>query len=260
MKVDTVVLAGGEGAVLDPACRFKGLLDLAGKPMVEWVVDALREAGLIEGLAVVVPTAEDLGSWVDKVDKVVVSDGNIMDNVLAGIESFRVDRPVLLTTGDIPLLDPHELDAFLRDSLATGAEFTYPVIPERQMVGAFPDGERTFLKFVEGRVTGGNMVLVNPALVEKNKEFGQSMFGARKSPVSQARMLGLGFVARFVAGRLTIADVERKVESLLGGTCRAVYTKGASIGMDVDKPADARLVGRILATRGKRGPGTATGE
>ncbi|MCL4554674.1 MAG: NTP transferase domain-containing protein, partial [Actinobacteria bacterium] len=61
MKVDAVVLAGGAGEVIDPDARFKGLLPIAGKPMVEWVVDALKEAPSIAEVAVVVPTAEDLG-------------------------------------------------------------------------------------------------------------------------------------------------------------------------------------------------------
>ena len=40
---------------------------------LEWVVDALRASEMVEGIAVVVPSAEDLGSWADKPDKLVVS-------------------------------------------------------------------------------------------------------------------------------------------------------------------------------------------
>ncbi len=104
MSVDAVVLAGGDGAVIDPASRFKGLLPISGRPMVAWVVDALRASQYVAEVAVVVPSAEDLGPWADTVDKLVVSDGSFIENVLAGVDSFRVDRSTLVTTGDIPAL------------------------------------------------------------------------------------------------------------------------------------------------------------
>ncbi|MFA5844611.1 MAG: nucleotidyltransferase family protein [Coriobacteriia bacterium] len=252
MRVDAIVLAGGDGAVIDPGCRFKGLVNVAGRPMVEWVVDAMREAEMVEGLAVVVPTAEDLGGWADKVDKVVVSDRSFMDNVVAGIVAFRVDRPVLVVTGDLPLLRGEDVDDFVRASLATGADFTYPLIPEQDMVAAFPGGERTFVKLSTGRVTGGNMMLVNPSLVPAIRGIGQRMFDTRKSPAAMAKVLGVRFFFKLATGRLDPAMVEKKLGQLLGGTGAAIVTHRAALGMDVDKPADVVLAERMLGTAADR--------
>ena len=248
MKVDVVVLAGGDGAVIDPSCRFKGLVGVSGRPMIEWVVDGIRQAELVEGVAVVVPTAEDLGAWVDKVDKLVVSDGRIAENVLAGIRSFKVDRPVLIVTGDIPTIDGGALDDFLSRSLATGADFVYPIIPKDDMLSQYPEGERTFVRLKEGRVTGGNMMLVNPALVERNVRIGQGLFDARKSPFGMVRMLGAPFIARFLLGTLDRASLEQKMTEMLGGSGRAVVSHFGSIGMDVDKPSDLAVAEGILGS------------
>ena len=196
MKVDAVVLAGGDGAVIDPSARFKGLLPIAGKPMVEWVVDALRAAELVHEIAVVVPTAENLGSWVDKVDKLVVSDGQFIDNVLAGVRAFRVERPLLISTGDLPALLPEDVDDYVRMSLATGAEVTYPLVRKSDMLEQFPGSERTFVKIVGGPVTGGNVVLISPEVAERNAEVGQRLFDTRKSALKMARVLSVGFVVR----------------------------------------------------------------
>lgn len=252
MRVDVVVLGGGDGAVIDPACRFKGLAAVGGKPMIEWVVDAAREATLVEGVAVVVPSAEDLGPWTDRVDKLVISDGRFMDNVIAGIESFRVDRPVLVTTADLPLLDGADLDDFIRSSLATGADFAYPVIRKEDVLVQFPGAERTFIKLATGSVTGGNMAILNPALTARCRELGTSLFDARKSPVGMARVLGLRFVAKLLLGRLQVPELEAKLGELLGGTGTAVFTRHAAIGMDVDKLADVVLVERHLTARAGR--------
>jgi len=250
MRVDAIVLGGGDGAVIDPACRFKGLLPIGGKPMIEWVVDALRAADLVAGLAAVVPSAEDLGPWVDKVDKLVVSDGELMENLIAGIQSFRVDRPVLVVTGDLPLLDGDALDDFVRSSLASGADFCYPLLRKEDILIQFPDTERTFVRLATGRVTGGNMMVLNPALVERNQALGQRLFDTRKSPLAMARVLGPVFVFKLLTGRLTIPELEAKMGELLGGRGAAVFTRHGSIGLDVDKPNDVILVERILSRRG----------
>ena len=249
MTVDAVVLAGGDGAVIDPASRFKGLLSIGGRPMVSWVVDALREASTISEIAVVVPTAEDLGPWADTVDKLVVSDGNFLDNVLAGVGAFRNDRHALVATGDIPALTPEAVDDFVSRSLVSGAEFTYPLIRKADMLEQFPGSVRSFIKLIDGEITGGNMMLVNPFLVEQNREIGQRLFDTRKSAVQMARVIGFRFVIKLAMGRLNVSEVEAKMEQLLGGRSAAVYTSFASIGADVDKPVDVVVAERVLASR-----------
>ncbi len=246
MKVDAVVLAGGDGAVIDPNSRFKGLLPVAGKPMVEWVVDALRSAHGVAEIAVVVPSAEDLGAWVDKVDKLVVSDGSFIENMLAGIGAFRTDRPVLVTTGDLPALTPEAVDDFIELSLVTGADFTYPLVSKADMLDQFPGSDRSFIRLAEGEYTGGNMMIVNPFLVDQNRDIGQRLFDTRKSALRMARTIGFRFVAKLVLGRLQIHEVEAKMGEVLGGRGAAVYTTHGSIGADVDKPIDVIVAERVL--------------
>jgi len=252
MKVDAVVLAGGDGAVLDPDIRFKGLLPVAGKPMVEWVVDALRASGTIAGIAVVVPTAEDLGPWVDKVDKLVVSNGPFFENIEAGTSAFREKRPVLITTGDLPALDPRDVEEFLGKSLAAKADFAYPLIPKEVLLEQFPGSKRTYIRLVQGEFTGGNMMMANPSLVERNREIGQRLFDTRKSPVRMARAIGARFVLKLLLGRLDVPDVEAKMGELLGGKGVAIYMDGASIGADVDKPVDVIVAEKVMYAKAGR--------
>jgi GTP:adenosylcobinamide-phosphate guanylyltransferase len=254
VKVDAVILAGGDGEVIDPTCRFKGLLPVSGRPLVEWVVDAFTEATLINEIAVVMPTAEGLGPWADRVDKLVVSDGAFMDNVLAGIASFRVDRPVLVATGDIPLITAEAVDDFVRASLATDADFTYPLVTRVQMEREFPGSERTYFRLRTGWHTGGNAMLVNPRLMPAARDLGQRLFDQRKNPIGVLRIAGLGFVARFVLGRLEPEDLADKIQQLLGGSGAAVSTDHASLAVDVDKPSDLALVERVLAETGRAAP------
>lgn len=249
MLVDAVVLAGGEGAIIDPAVAIKGLVPVAGKPMVEWVVDALRSAESIGEIAVVVPTAEHLGAWADKVDKLVVSDGRFIDNALAGIDAFRNDRSVLVATGDLPALTAEAIDDFVGRSVERGADFSYPLVRKEDMLEQFPGSERTFVRISGGPVTGGNMMLLTPTLARNARDIGQRLFETRKSPVQMARVVGFPFIFKAIAGTLVPADVEAKLGELTGGRCAAIYTAYASIGADVDKPIDVVVAERVLYQR-----------
>ena len=254
MKVDAVILAGGDGAVIDPEVRIKGLVPVAGKPMVEWVVDAMRAAASIAEIAVVVPTAEGLGPWVDKVDKLVISSDSFIENMHAGVRSFRGEREVLVATGDVPALLPESVDDFVRHSLETGAEFTYPLISRESMDVQFPGSKRTYVRLQQGQVTGGNLALMSPALLERNLDIGQRLFETRKSPAQMARVIGFRFIVKLVTGRLDPPEVERKLGEILGGRCSAIYTDHASIGADVDKPIDVVVTERVLFARSVAAP------
>lgn len=248
-KVDAVVLAGGEGAVIDPTVSVKGLVPVAGKPMVEWVVDCLRDSRTIARIAVVVPHDEDLGSWTEKVDHVVVHSGRFIDNLLAGVDAFDGDLDVLVATGDVPALTPEAVDDFVERSVARRAEVSYPLVKKADMEAQFPGSERTFVRIEGGPVTGGNMMLLAKSIVHRNRDIGQRLFDTRKSPVRMAKVIGVPFILKLVTGRLRPVDVEKKLSELLGGRCAAIYTEYASIGADVDKPIDVVVAERVLYER-----------
>ena len=251
MTVDALVLAGGEGEVIDPTVHVKGFVPVAGRPMIEWVVRALRDADSIAQIAVVVPTRDGLGSWADLVDHIVVSEASFIDNAIAGASLFASDRHVLASTGDLPALTPEAIDDYVARSLESGADFTYPLVRAADMEAQFPGSQRTYVKVAGGEVTGGNVMLLSPQLVQRNREMGQRLFETRKSPVAMARVIGIPFIFKYLTGRLRVDDVERKMEHLLGAKCAAIYTEYASIGADVDKPIDLVVAERVLYQRTK---------
>ena len=249
IKVDALVLGGGDGAVIDPAAPFKGVVPVAGKPMIEWVVDALRSSDYINEIAVVVPTAENLGPWADKVDKLVVYNGNFIDNAIAGMSALNSGLHIFCATGDLPALTAEAIDDFITRSLESGAGVTYPLVRKQDVLEQFPGSERTFVTVDHQAVTGGNCMLMAPGVVERNREIGQKLFDTRKSVVAMARVVGFVFVVRLATRRVRVVDVEAKMEELLGATCAAIYTPYASIGADIDKPVDVIVAERILFER-----------
>ncbi len=249
IRVDALVLGGGDGAVIDPTAPFKGVVPVAGKPMIEWVVDALRSSRYINEIAVVVPTAENLGSWADKVDKLVIQDSSFIGNAVAGMSALNSGLHVFCATGDLPALTAEAIDDFITRSLDSGAGATYPLVKREDVLEQFPGSERTFVTVDRQQVTGGNCMLLAPSVLERNQEIGQRLFDTRKSVAAMARVVGFRFVVRLATRRVRVVDVERKMEELLGVPCCAIYTSYASIGADIDKPVDVIVAERILFER-----------
>lgn len=247
MKVDAVLLAGGSAGELDAGAEYKGVLDIAGRPMVDYVLETLRGAERVRNVAVVVPSASGLGEWADKADKIVVRAEGVVSNLLAGVDSFGYERHVLALAADVPLLTAHAVDGFLASCGERSAGLYYPVIAREVAEAAYPGVRRTYLHLREGTYTGGNLALIDPRVLVANRDVVQRAFVARKSPVGMVRILGLRFVWKFLARRLSLREVEEKVSEILGGRVAAVEVRDAEIGLDVDKTEDLELVTRLIS-------------
>lgn len=247
IEVDAVIMAGGSAEAVSPGLRFKGLVEVAGVPMVERVVDALRACGCIRRIVVTVPVADDLGAWTSKADRVVVTDGSFADNAVAGLDACGEGTHVLICTGDLPALRPDAVEDFVRRSLEAGADFSYPVIPRDDMEREFPGSQRTYFTLDGMKVTGGNMMVLSPERARRMRDTAQRIFETRKNPFKMAGLAGPGFLLRFASGKMTVPLLEAKLTAVLEGRCVALVTHHASIGADVDKPVDVAVAEAALA-------------
>lgn len=246
-QVDAIVLAGGDGSVISPETPVKGLVKVAGKPMVQWVVEALRKAQQVREIAVVLPPEQDTSEWQDLVDYIVPADGMISENVGAGVRALSARGPVVVATSDIPSVSPQAIDDLISQSLQRGADLNYPLIPEDAMLSAYPGTKRTFFKLREGKVTGGNAMVFDSHQLEYLTKLGQEAFEARKNPIKLANIVGARFAFKLATGRLSMQDIEDCLNKFVGLKCAAILSGYASIGADVDKPEDVDVIEAKLA-------------
>lgn len=246
-SVDAIVLAGGDGEALGSERMPKGLFSIAGKPMLEWVVDALHEAKSIRRIVLVVPGYAHIPDSVrEKLYAVAESDGSFTENMVAGIEATQSDRHIVGVTGDIPALTPEAIDDFIAKTHERGADFSYPLIRKEAMETQFPGSTRTYFKVKGGSFTGGNMLVGSPALAIKIKDIIQGLFDTRKNPIKMMKIIGPMFAVKLATGNLDVTDFETKLADIFGGPCAAIYTDFASIGADVDKPEDVGVTEHAL--------------
>lgn len=244
-RVDSVILAGGGSKGLTTELDDKALIEVAGKPMVSHSIEALRACPSVERV-VVVTGGLPVGKWSDGADAVIEADGSIVHKVLRAIQHLGRERPLLVTSSDIPLVGREAIEDLLERCREKEADFYYPIISRADAERAFPGAKRTYARVREGTFTGGNMALIDPAVVERNIELCERLYALRKSPVKLLWVLGPIFVVKFFLRLLDIAQLEARVSELIGGRATAVMTPYASIGFDVDKDSDLEAVSRAF--------------
>jgi len=255
MAIDAVVLAGGvdRGEIAArTGVAHRPLLEVGGRPIIQWELAALRGSAHIARVAVVAPEA--VQSVVDEagVDVRVTDTGSFLGNVVAGIAALAgAGKHVMLLTGDLPLVTAEALNDLVDQSLASGADACYPIIPRESCERWFPGGRRTYVRLREGAFTGGNGVVVTREFVETRKELIARLYSSRKNPVKLAAMLGLGFVFGLITGRLSLRQLEARAGKMVRARVAAVISSFPELGFDVDKLADLEVARQTASKEGR---------
>lgn len=252
-----VVLAGYSHEKPDPlaaamGAERKALLDVGGKPMVWWVVDALRRSRRVGRIAIVGMSPEDgVDFGVDVL--YVANQPRHFDNIMAGMRALQTVEPhldrFLIASADIPLLQPETVDWFVATCEAQDGDFFYSIVEQKVMEGQFPGAARSYVPVREGRFCGGDLFMVRASIAHNNEPLVRELLARRKSAFQQVRLAGFRTVLKFLFRRLSIADAEAVASRLMQCKTRAVNSPYADIGMDVDKPHQLEMVRRLVGAR-----------
>ena len=253
--MDALILAGGIPTSEEPLYymsegRSKAMIEVAGKPMVQWVVDAIEGANSVERLIVIgLPADTNLQS--SKIVAYLPESGGLLANVSAGVEHLQSVDPsvqqVLLLSCDIPTITPEIVDWCVQDT-DPDSDLEYSVVEKETMETRFPGASRSFVRLQDVEVCGGDMNVIHVRLVQ-DTEFWERMFEARKNPLRQAALLGPDLLFLLLTRRTTIDGAVKRVSKRLGLKGRAVISPYAEIAMDVDKPHQLDLVMADLSKR-----------
>ena len=248
--MDAVVTAGGIPQPNEPLYEYskgdaKALIDVAGKPMIQWVLDALSEAKTIDNVVVIGLSAKsDL--MCKKPLTYMSNQGKMLDNLKAGTAKVMELNPkakyVLFVSSDIPSITGEMVDWMVKTTSKTQDDIYYNVVRREDMEARFPGSKRTYTPLKDMEVCGGDMNVARTAIVNQNSEFWNKLIEARKNPAAQASMIGLDIIFKFIFRQLTIDDVIKRVADKLNLKGRAIVCPYPEIGMDVDKPHQLELI------------------
>ena len=157
--------------------------------------------------------------------------------------------PLLITTADNALLTPELVDLFCREATSTGAQVAVGLAPASVILRDYPNAKRTFLRLGKERYSGCNLFALSEPAGLAVVRFWTRIEPYRKAPLRLIGAFGLVPLARYVFGRLTLAEAMARASAKFGVTVAAVEIAHAEAAMDVDKPEDLALVEEILNRR-----------
>lgn len=249
MLVDAIVLAGAPNTGKLQMCSdaaYEAEIDINGRTMVDYVLIALRQSSHIGRIMLVGPA--QLREQISAPDvELALAGESMIENISIGIEQLQPKGKVLLITSDIPMITAAAIDDFLQLCSAHSADIYYPVVTREANEHKYPGVHRTYVHVTEGVFTGGNLVLLEPAVLYQGYKVLAQAIDMRKKPWQLARLLGPSFLCKLMAKKLSIKEIEQQVSVALGYQGRAIFSSYPEIGIDVDKPSDLDIARRELA-------------
>jgi len=255
--MDAVVTAGGRltGAFAkESGVQVKALIELGGRTLLERTVSALAGSDRVDRIAVVGPkevreVAEAAGAT-----HYVPEEGSGIDNLMAGIRALKATGQIVMSTSDLVVVQPEDIDDLIGRVPASVA-LSYVVVTSEEFLTAFPKREnKHFVGLRDGQFVGGCVFVVDVGALQRIESELRAMFLARKVPVVLASFIGARVLLQFALARLlgrwvapTTAELKARVERSLG--CQAVIVRGASprLALDVDTRKDWRFAAAHVA-------------
>lgn len=243
--VNAVVLAGDSNDSPVQYVKNKALIKIRDRFMIEYIVDSLVQAACVDRIIIVGPEClkEIVG---DRVEAVHDSTNSIIENMRKGISSLNDDNHVIVCTCDIPLVSGEAIEDFVRQCLDKNVDIGYPIIEKSLNDKKYPDVKRTYVKTKDGIYTGGNIIYVNPLVLDECYKIAESLVENRKSAIKMGKTIGIGTLIRLCLGILKVGSVEKKASKLFGINIRAIETLYPEIGNDVDKIDDVEFVEKYI--------------
>lgn len=256
-QVVAVVTAGRSPHEKDPLVMYtqgtsKALVPIAGKPMIEYVVEAIARSSYVKHIIIVALHPPDAVHFSIPVAH-VPDTGDMLTNIEHGIRYAEVQYPnldaVLLSSSDVPMITPTIVDTFIETCWQTDHELYYSIVERSIMENRFPGSRRSYVHLRDGDFAGGDLVLIRAGTALQNRSLWQRLAAARKNPLRQARLFGWWPLIRLLMKRMSLHEAELRASRALGVRGRAIPFPYAEIGMDVDKPFQLEIVRRELERR-----------
>ncbi len=257
--MDAIVTAGGIPQPQDPLYTYshgdsKALIDMAGKPMIQWVLDALSDAKRVDNV-IIVGLSPKSGVTCKKPTYYISNQGRMIVNIIAGvnkvIELNKKAQYALLVSSDIPALKAEMVDWLVDTCMETQDDLYYGICPREIMEKRFPNSRRTFNKLKDMELCSADIhvghVRMATELSPKKQELWEALLGSRKNALKQASMLGWDTAFQWATHSITLEDLVAKACQRLGVKGRVIVWEHAEPCMDVDKPHQLELMRADLA-------------
>lgn len=258
--MDAIVTAGGIPQPDDKLYPYtngeaKALVDIAGKPMVQWVLDALSDAKKVDNVIIIgLSPKSDLTC--KKPLHYISNQGRMLTNIVAGVnkalELNHKTQYVLIVSSDIPSITGEMVDWLVNTSMQTKDDLYYGVCSQEVMEARFPGSKRTYTHLKDMDLCGADINITHVRMATEHLDMWESLIGNRKSPLRQASIIGLDTFFQVATRGIGLNDLVEKVCKRIGIKGRAIIWQNAEACMDIDKPHQLEILREDLARQQRK--------
>jgi GTP:adenosylcobinamide-phosphate guanylyltransferase len=253
-----VVVAAG-GLVKDPLASAigtprKALAVVDGRPCLEWVLEAVREAGFADCVTV---SGDDVEPHTVHGRLVMEKDAQI-ENARIAVEALPEGDAVLFLPADSPFLTGPMLRSF-----AEAVESRVDAGQERWLAAGlttlaefqklFPGIEPHPINLKDGEYLSGALYAASPAAFLHAISLLDAMSRSRKNQFAMLWKLGPWTIMRYLLHRVSLSDAEQRLGRLFEGQAIVVTGCDPLMAADIDDVAAYDEI-RIYANLPKDGP------
>lgn len=248
--MDAIIAAGGIPQPGDPLYAYsngnsKALIDIAGKPMIQWILDALGNSKKVDNVIVIGLTSKS-GLTCKKPLHYISNQGRMLANIVTGVnKSIELNKKteyVLLVSSDIPALKGEMVDWLVNTAMETRDDIYYGVCPQEVMETRYPTSHRTYTKLKDMQVCGADVNIINVNQVTQHLDTWEALIGNRKSPLRQAAVIGWDTLFQLFTRQLTLQQMVQRASERIHIKGRAIIWAQAEPCMDVDKPHQLEIM------------------
>ncbi|KXK12568.1 MAG: Bifunctional protein GlmU [Chloroflexi bacterium OLB14] len=248
--MNAIVTAGGIPQPGDKLYEYskgqsKALIDVAGKPMIQWILDALSNAKEVDQVIVIGLDASN-NLTCSKPLHYILNQGRMLANIVAGVnKSLDLNKEseyVLIVSSDIPTVKGEMVDWLVQTAMQTKDDLYYGVCPREVMEKRFPNSNRTYTKLKDMQVCGADVNIIHVSMATDHLDTWEELIGNRKSPLKQAAVIGLDTLFQLFTRQFTLQSLVERASQRIGIKGRAIIWSQAEPCMDVDKPHQLELL------------------
>lgn len=260
--MDAILIAGGIPQPEDPLYgysngRAKALINVAGKPMVQWVLDALNDSSEVDNIIVAgLHKKTRLDS--SKPLHFISDQGRALPNVVAGIKKSvdlgSLGKYVLVISSAIPAIKSSMIDGLVVAAKKTKGDIYYSVCPHRVMESSFPNSKQAYWRLEDRDICLGGIYLVRVDLLSESPDMDAlgKLIEEWKSPHKQASLIGLGTFMLYSMRSLSSDELNSRVSKFIHAKCRPVVWQQAEPCMVVDDSLHLEIVRDDLTSRNRK--------
>lgn len=256
--MDVIIPAGGIPKQGNPLHNLtqgkpKAILDIAGKPMIQWVLDAVSEAKSVGRVAVVgLDGSVELSC--DKPLTLLPDQGSMIGNIRAGLRSILENDPnaeyVMTVASDIPLVTGEMLDWFIEQTKQSRHELYINMVKRQVLEKRFPGIKRRINRVGNLELRGAaDISIFQPKIIFKTNGVAERLERARGHPLRQLNFIGFDTLFLLMLRRLDLDAFIKRLSKKHDVDLHPVICPYAEIGMDVDEPLHLDIMNRELAKR-----------